>query len=76
MVFTDWAEAKKAAEAADQSFIGFGKEGELPQGYVLVAKDATAIECRNAAFEAMRGRPIDPREELLLEVAGAYGAED
>lgn len=77
MVFSDYAEAKQAAEEADMSFIGFGGETAATfDGYVLVAKDATPIECRNAAFEAMRGRPLDPREEILLTLAEARSAQD
>lgn len=77
MVFTDYAEAKQAADEAAMSFVGFGGETAFTyDGYVLVAKDATPVECRNAAFEAMRGRPIDEREEVLLTLAEARSAQD
>lgn len=80
MVFTDYAEAKAAAEAADMSFVAFGpKAGPdtmTVSGYVLVAADASPTECRDAAFEAMHGRPFHPNEELLLTLAEARSAED
>ncbi len=75
MVFTSHAEAKAAAEAADCSFIGFGPEAGKFTGYVLVDADADPIACRNVAFEAMRGRPIDRREELLVSLVEARSAE-
>lgn len=75
MVFSSHAEAKAAAEAAGLSFIGFGPDGAKFQGYVLVDPEASPAECRNAAFEAMRGRPIDHREELLLTLVEARSAE-
>lgn len=76
MVFTEYSKAREAAEAAGLAVVGFGNEhdGQLA-GYVLVDPGSDPEACRNAAFEAMRGRPIDPREELLLGLVEARSAQ-
>lgn len=74
MVFTEYSKAREAAEAAGLAVLGYADHGNT-RGYVLVDKEADDVDCRNAAFEAMRGRPIDHREELLLSLVEARSAE-
>lgn len=75
MVFTDFAEATLAAEAAGMSVLGTCKPDAEPT-YLLIPKDADELACRNAAFEALVGRPISDGEEYLLELVESRAAED
>lgn len=73
--YTNLAEARAAAEEAGMSVLGVaGTESPAPQ-YHLVERGLDERQLRNRAFEILRGRPIDHREEILLDLVAARSQE-